>query len=64
MLMKDCPVSIMRINGIVIRAKDYKDVGLTKTQVFVDEKKHNAAVRKKTQDLWFIPVVYGGMNNK
>jgi len=67
MLMKDCRVSVMRINGIVIHSKDYKDynvVGFSKAQVFADENRHNTAVRKKTQKLWFIPVVYGGMNNK
>ena len=30
MLMKDCPVSVMCINNIIIRAKEYKDVGLPK----------------------------------
>ncbi len=67
MLMKDCRVSVMCVNGIVIRSKDYKDcnvTGLSKAQVFADENRHNAAVRKKTQKLWFIPVVYGGMNTK
>ena len=64
MKMKDCPVSVMCLNGIIIRSKDYKDVGYTKAQVFADENRYNAAVKKKTQKLWFIPVVYGGMNTK
>lgn len=64
MLMKDCRVSVVCINGIVVRSRDYNVVGFTKAQVFADENRHNAAVRKKTQKLWFIPVVYGGMNNK
>ena len=64
MLLKDCIMSVMVVNGVTIRPKQYKDTGLTKTQVFVGEKKHNATVRKKMQDLWFIPVVYGGMNTK
>lgn len=61
MLMKDCPVSVKHSQKVTYKSEYGDDDYLTKPVIFKAESDHNKNVKKKMQQIWCIPKVYGGM---
>lgn len=62
--MKDCPVSVKHFQKATYKSEYGDDDYLTKPVIFKAEKDHNERVKKKMQQIWCIPKVYGGMTTK
>mgnify|MGYP003527043663 FL=1 len=64
MLMRDCPVSVKHFHKATYKSECGDSDYLTKPVIFKAEKDHNKSVKKKMQQIWYLPKVYGGMNTK